>query len=115
MPRYCASYRCSRSDGMTVSGDLSTIDLPDLFQNIEVHARSGTLSLTGENGSARVCFRAGHVAALCADGRSPLPERLAAAGYVTANRLSNARKKARGGKRTVVELLVAGRALTAED
>lgn len=100
---------------MVVSGDLSTIDLPDLFQNIEVHSRSGTLSLSGDNGSAQVCFRGGHVSALAADGRSPLADRLVAAGHVTARRLDNVRKKVRGSKRGVVDLLVAARAITAED
>ena len=39
---------------MTVSGDLATIDLPDLLQNIQSHARTGTLALTGERGDMTV-------------------------------------------------------------
>ena len=100
---------------MAISGDLSTIDLPDLFQNIEVHTRSGTLSLSGDDGAARICFRDGHVTALRADGRAPLADRLVAADYVTARRMENARKKQRGGKRSIVELLVAGRAMTTDE
>ncbi|MCB9887033.1 MAG: DUF4388 domain-containing protein [Planctomycetes bacterium] len=100
---------------MTVSGDLATIDLPDLLQNIEVHSRTGTLSLTGEAGAARIHFRDGHIAAMAGGGRSSLGERLRVAGYVTARRLDNAQRKARGSKRSVVELLIASRAVTAED
>ncbi len=100
---------------MTVSGDLATIDLPDLLQNIEVHGRTGTLSLSGENGAARICFRGGHVAALAGEWRASFGDRLVAAGHLSARRLENARKKLRGSKRTLGELLVGARVLAAED
>lgn len=100
---------------MTVSGDLATIDLPDLLQNIEVHTRTGTLSLTGENGAARIHFREGHIAAMAGAGRASLGDRLCVAGYITARRLDAARKKLRGSKRTLVELLIGSRTITSED
>ncbi|MCA8952525.1 MAG: DUF4388 domain-containing protein [Planctomycetes bacterium] len=100
---------------MTVAGDLATIDLPDLLQNIQSHGRTGTLKLSGEHGAARVLFRDGCLTALTADWRARLGERLVAAGHVTERRLTNARKRQAGSRRTVVEILVGARAITLED
>ncbi|MBL9080129.1 MAG: DUF4388 domain-containing protein [Planctomycetes bacterium] len=101
-------------DHMTVSGDLATIDLADLLQNIQVHSRTGTLTLVSEEGEARVFFRDGNVAMLTADGRAPLVERLVASGLVSRRKLEAAQKKQRGGRRCTAEILVGARVLTAE-
>ncbi|HEX6812663.1 MAG TPA: DUF4388 domain-containing protein [Planctomycetota bacterium] len=97
---------------MTVSGDLATMDLSDLLQNIGTHGKSGTLSLVSEEGSAKVFFREGKIALLTTDCRLPLVEMLVAAGHVTAKKLEAARKKAKGTRREVSEFLVSTRALT---
>jgi tetratricopeptide (TPR) repeat protein len=97
---------------MGVSGDLATIDLADLLQNIEAHARTGTLTLRGEDGDALLFFRKGQVALLMRPDRPPLAEALVAAGHLTARRLDLARKKQKGTKRTVAEILVGARIVT---
>ncbi|MEO6594488.1 MAG: DUF4388 domain-containing protein [Planctomycetota bacterium] len=100
---------------MTVSGDLATIDLADLLQNIEVHSRTGVLSLSFEDTSAKIFFREGHVAMLAGDGRTPFVEMLVASGHLTQKKLEAARKKVKGTRRCVVELLVSARVLSLED
>lgn len=99
---------------MTVSGDLATIDLADLLQNIETHRRTGTLSLASEDGKAQIFFRDGHVALLARDGRTPLVEMLVATGHVPERKLEAARKKQKGSRRCVAEVLVGARVLAAE-
>ena len=99
---------------MTVSGDLATIDLADLLQNIQVHARTGTLTLVSEEGRSRVFFRDGNVAAMTCDGRAPLVERLVAAGLLSPRKLDAAKKKQRGSRRCTAEILVGARVLSAE-
>ncbi len=99
---------------MTVSGDLATIDLADLLQNIQVHARTGTLSLESEEDSAKIFFRDGNIALLASDSRWPLVEMLVAGGHVSGKRLEAARRKQKGTRRCVAEFLVGARALTAE-
>lgn len=100
---------------MTVAGDLSTIDLPDLLQNIESHGRTGTLRLTGEHGAAHVLFRDGHLMALAADWRKSLGERLVATGHLTERKLAGARKRQRAGRKSLGQVLTAARAMTADD
>ncbi|MBZ0154059.1 MAG: DUF4388 domain-containing protein, partial [Planctomycetes bacterium] len=75
---------------MTVSGDLATIDLADLLQNIEGHSRTGTLTLLSDAGEARLFFRDGRVAMLARDGRTPFVDMLVATGHVTQRRLDGA-------------------------
>jgi tetratricopeptide (TPR) repeat protein len=100
---------------MTVSGDLATIDLADLLQNIQVHSRTGTLNLVSEEGEAKVFFRDGNIAMLSSDRRAPLADQLVAAGLVSARKLEAAQKKQRGSRRCVAEVLVGARVLTAEE
>ena len=99
---------------MTVSGDLSTIDLADLLQNIESHSRTGTLSLRSEAGDASLFFRDGRVAMLQRPNRPSLVDMLVATGQVTAKKVEAARKKQKGSRRCVAEWLVGARSLTAE-
>lgn len=99
---------------MTVSGDLATIDLADLLQNIQVHSRTGMLTLVSEEGEARVFFRDGNIAMMSSNRRAPLADQLVAAGFLTARKLEAAQKK-RGQRRCVAEILVGARVLTAEE
>lgn len=99
---------------MTVSGDLATIDVADLLQNIQVHSRTGTLTLVSEEGRARVFFRDGNIAMLSSDGRAPLVERLVAAGLLSRRKLEAVQKKQRGTRRCAAEILVGARVITAE-
>ncbi len=99
---------------MGVSGDLATIDLADLLQNIEAHSRTGTLVLRGEDGDARLFFRKGHVALMTRPDRPTLADALVAGGHLTARRLEAARRKQKGTKRCIAEILVGARLLTFE-
>lgn len=99
---------------MGVSGDLATIDLADLLQNIEAHARTGTLILHSEEGDSRLFFRAGHVALMTRSNRPTLADSLVMSGHLTARRLEAARKKQKGTKRCVAEILVGARVFTFE-
>ena len=96
---------------MTVSGDLSTIDLADLLQNIEAHGRTGTMTLRSETEEAQLFFRAGKVALLARPNRMPFVDLLVATGQISAKRLDAARKRQRGSRRSVLELLVGARVL----
>lgn len=98
---------------MTVSGDLATIDLADLLQNIQTHARTGTLALVSEEGQAKVFFREGNIAMLTSDGRVPFVERLVAAGLLARRKLEAAEKKR--GRRCTSEVLVAAKVLSYEE
>ena len=95
---------------MTVSGDLDTIDLADLLQNIQVHSRTGILALVSDDGSAKVFFRDGNVALMTSDGRVSLAERLVATGMLGRRKFEAAAKKK--GRRSTVEILIAARVLT---
>jgi tetratricopeptide (TPR) repeat protein len=99
---------------MGVSGDLSTIDLADLLQNIEAHSRTGTLSLHADEGESRLFFRAGRVALMSRSGRPAFADSLVACGQLTPRRLDAARRKQKGGKRCLAEILVGARAFTFE-
>ncbi|MCB9879192.1 MAG: DUF4388 domain-containing protein [Planctomycetes bacterium] len=94
---------------MTVSGDLATIDLADLLQNIEAHTRTGTLSLLSDAGEARLHFKEGRVVMLAREGRTPLVEMLVATGHVTQKQLDAARKKQKGTRKPTSAFLCGGR------
>ncbi len=97
---------------MTVSGDLTTIDLADLLQNIEAHSRTGTLTLRSDEGDAHLFFRGGKVVLLARHNRPELVDALVAAGHVSPRRLEAARKKQKGTRRGVAEHLVGARSFT---
>ena len=101
-----------RGNCMTVSGDLATMNLSDLLQNIHANGKSGTMTLVSEEGTAKVFFREGNIAMLTTDCRLPLVEMLVAAGHVTAKKLDAARKKQKGTRRDVSEFLVSTKAIT---
>lgn len=97
---------------MTVSGDLATMNLSDLLQNIHSNGKSGTMTLVSEEGTAKVFFSKGNIAMLTTDCRPPLVEMLVAAGHVTAKKLDAARKKQKGTRREVSEFLISTKAIT---
>lgn len=100
---------------MGVSGDLATIDLADLLQNIEAHARTGTLILHSEEGDSQLFFRGGHVALMTHNDRPSFAESLVLCGRLTRRRLDAAQRKLRGTKRCVAELLVSARVFSLEE
>ncbi len=100
---------------MTLQGDLATLDLAALLQNLEVNARTGTLSVDCAGGKAHVLFREGKITAFGRDGRAPLMETLAASGAISPTQLERARRKRKGTRRALGEVLVESKALSQED
>ncbi|HZN40221.1 MAG TPA: DUF4388 domain-containing protein [Planctomycetota bacterium] len=97
---------------MPVSGDLATMNLSDLLQNIHANGKSGTMTLVSDEGTAKVFFREGNIAMLTTDCRPPLVEMLVSAGHITAKKLDAARKKQKGTRREVSEFLLSTKAIT---
>ena len=100
---------------MSVSGDLATLTLADLFQNIEAHGRSGTLTVHGDGTVEHVYFHDGKVAALMRPGRTPLLDRLAGAGHLSQRRVDAARRRHRPGRRGVLATLIEDKVLREPD
>jgi tetratricopeptide (TPR) repeat protein len=100
---------------MTFSGDLASIDLADLLQNIETHDRTGTLTLKSDAGASRIFVRGGKVAMFTADNRPSLGDMLVAAGFVSAKRMDAARRKQKGSRKTLAEVLIASKFITEKD
>jgi tetratricopeptide (TPR) repeat protein len=94
---------------MGVSGDLATIDLADLLQNIEAHARTGTLVLKAEDGDSRLFFKGGRVALMTRSDRPSFAEALVMSGQLSQRKLDAARGKLKVSKRCRAELLVGSR------
>ena len=90
---------------MSLSGDLSTLDLADLLQNLEVHQKNGLLSVEGACGPAQLYFADGQLALFAYDGRPSLMDVLEAAEIVTTQDLDAARKKRKRTKKSMGETL----------
>ena len=98
---------------MTFKGDLATLELTDIVQNLEMHRRSGTLSVETGRGTSKVYIESGAVTLLTSAGRPGLVEDLVHAGLVSEAQVEAARK-ARWRKRSALcEVLVKRRVLDA--
>ena len=100
---------------MTLQGDLATLDLAALLQNLEFNARTGTLSIDAAAGRTQILFVEGHIAALGRKGRPALVETLVASGMVSESQLESVQRKRRGTGRSLGELLEQAGALSHED
>src|SRR5262249_26504928 len=105
----------ARGPVMTFSGDLASIDLADLLQNIETHDRTGTLTLKSDTGASRIFVRQGKIAMFAADNRPPLGDMLVAAGFISAKKMDAARRKQRGSRKTLAETLIGAKFITDRD
>jgi hypothetical protein len=76
---------------MAISGDLSTMSLPDLLQWAGMNRKTGTLELTRNNYSRRIVFEAGRIVA-CSSDYPPflLGQFLIARGKITRDQLREA-------------------------
>jgi tetratricopeptide (TPR) repeat protein len=92
---------------MTLQGDLATLDLSALLQNLESNGRTGTLSLEGPGGKTCVLVREGKVSAYARKGRPTLMQTLVASGAIRAQDLEEVQRKRRGRGGSLGELLVA--------
>jgi tetratricopeptide (TPR) repeat protein len=99
---------------MTLQGDLSTLELADIVQNLELHRRSGTLSVETAQGTTRVYFEAGAVALIASERRPTLLDDLVVAGFVTERELAAARKARWRTRKSMGEVLVKRKALSTE-
>jgi len=99
---------------MSLKGDLSTLDLAGLLQNLEAQAKSGLMSLEGPAGPTQLYFDGGKLSLLVYEGRPTLMDVLVASGEITAKDVETARKKRRRTKKSLGEVLVGAGALTEE-
>ena len=100
---------------MAIKGDLSTLELADLLQSLEMHRRTGLLTVQGDNGRAHLFFKDGRLALFGAEDRPRLVDVLVASGAVSTRDLERAKSKRKGSGRSLGELLVEMRAITAEE
>lgn len=89
---------------MGLQGDLATLDLTGLFQNLESARNSGVLTIQDGRDVSRLCFREGKLAAVSYEGRASVADFLAVAGIVSTASMEQA-AKARRKKRSLAELL----------
>jgi len=99
---------------MSLKGDLSTLELPDLIQNLEGHKRTGILTVEGEKGTVHLYFKNGRLSLFAREGRPSLMHVLLASGLVTANQMEAATKKRRRTRKSLGEVLVTSRAVDEE-
>ncbi len=100
---------------MVLQGDLSSIDLADVLQNIESHGRTGTIRLDGEHGVTYVHVADGQVAMYAAEDRPPVLDSLVDLGLVSAKDLTAVQSRGWGRKRTVGQTLVMRKLLAEQD
>lgn len=90
---------------MSLQGDLSTLDFAGLFQNLEAAQKSGLLTVQAGQGETRLYFHNGKLSLITYPGRPELEEILVASGAITARELEVAKKRKKGSKRPLIEVL----------
>lgn len=91
---------------MSLQGDLSTLDFAGLFQNLEAALKSGLLTVqVAGQGETKLYFHKGKLALIAYEGRPALEEILVASGTITARELEVAKKRKKGSKRPLIEVL----------
>src|SRR5262245_17590096 len=99
---------------MGLQGDLSTLDLTSLLQNLEGARKSGFLTVgDGDGEPTHLYFDAGQLALVAYPGRSSLVDFLVAAGAVAPAKLDLAKKHKRRGHGPCAALVESG-AISAE-
>ncbi len=99
---------------MSLQGDLSTLDLTSLFQNLEGARKTGLLLVRGEGEDTQLFFEKGQLAAIAYPERPSLVEYLASAGAIRPRAIEAARKRRRRGQSLGAALVDDG-ALSAEE
>ena len=98
---------------MGLHGDLSTLDLPSLFQNLEGAQKTGLLSIQAGEETTALFFEKGKLARISYPARAGLVEYLVESGCVSPEDVERARKAKRRG-RSLAEALVETGAIPAE-
>ena len=91
---------------MSLQGDLSTLDCAGLFQNLEAAQKSGLLTVQESGGETKLYFHQGKLALITYPDRPDLTEILQASGAVSARELEIAKRRKKGSKRPLGEILV---------
>ena len=99
---------------MALHGDLSTLDLTSLFQNLEGAQKTGLLTVLDRDEPTELFFEKGKLALIAWPGRTGLLEYLAEGGVIALEALEDARKQKKR-RQTVGAALVESGALSQED
>ena len=99
---------------MSFYGDLTSIGLSDLLQNLEQSLRTGTLTVSAAGDETQIYLRDGKVAMLAAPGRPPLVDSLVRHAVITAKQLESARSRRKGTRRSLGETLATLGAIDAD-
>lgn len=100
---------------MPLRGDLSTLELVDIVQNLEMHKKSGVLAVETQRGVRQLCVENGAVAMIAAPARPSLMEDLVRAGYVRAADVEAARKRRWRSRKSLGEWLVKLKAIEGDE
>ena len=98
---------------MSLQGNLATLDLTSLFQNLESARKTGLLSVRDDDAETLIFFETGRLTLVTHARRPGLIEFLVAAGTVTAEAIEAAKKHRRRGQ-TIGAALVETGAISAE-
>jgi hypothetical protein len=99
---------------MSLQGELATLELADIVQNIELHKRNGTLAVETPRGPIRVYFERGAFRMLASPGRPDLLEDLVAQGLLAEAALERARKARWRTRKALVSVLAEKRLVDAD-
>ncbi|MBK7644392.1 MAG: DUF4388 domain-containing protein [Planctomycetes bacterium] len=99
---------------MGLHGDLSTLDLTNLLQNLEGATKTGLLTVRDEAGESHLFFAKGQLSLISYPGRASLVDYLLASGVVAPAALEKAKKSRKRGQ-GLCAALVDAQALSAED
>lgn len=91
---------------MTLRGDLATLELADIVQNLEMHQKSGALAVETPRGTSQVYVESGSVAMIATPGRPRLMEDLVRAGLLRPADVESARKRRWRTRKSLGEMLV---------
>lgn len=99
---------------MGLQGDLSTLDLTNLLQNLEGARKSGILTVRDDGEETSLYFEKGQLALIVYPGRASLVDYLVESGVAKPAALEQAKKSKRRGQ-GMCAALVEAKALTAEE
>lgn len=99
---------------MSLQGDLSTLDIAGLLQNLESARKSGLLSVRDGAVEKKLYFHEGKLALISYADRPSLPEILEVSGVVSTREMEVAQRRKKGTKRTLGSVLVGMKVLDPE-
>ncbi len=99
---------------MSFYGDLASIGLGDLLQNLEQGQRSGVLTISAGGEETLICLRDGKLAMLASSSRPFLVDALVRHSMITQKQLDSAKSRRKGSRRSLGETLQTTGAISAE-